>query len=360
MVAALIVLTALWFKPAEQSQPAPGAMASTSNAPAHSARRPARVASTDLDPGLSSASASASASTNSTAQADDYPALSREEAEAALARCGTNAETLLAAAQVSSDRFFVRLAATNFPNDPAVQFAVASRKIFPEQQREWLERFKVSAPENALAGYLSAADYMVRGEKDQALQEFAEAVKRPHFEDYWRNSAQAAEELLLAAGKSPLEAKQVGMQGVLLPELAQFKQLSRDLVDAQKTYAAGGDQASADKLMAMNYKFAQTLSNGEGSGLLINQLVGYAMERNILNQLDPNTISPSLGVAPAQRLAELQSERAAIKELTAQLPEQIMNLGPDNPLMLSYFDRMKLFGEKAALKWLHDRRQNGN
>src|SRR5258708_25164243 len=100
------------------------------------------------------------------------------------------------------------MAATNFPNDAAVQFAIAARKIFPEQEREWLERFKASAPDNALAGYLSAADYMARGEKDQALQEFAEAVKRPHFEDYWRNNAQTAEEMLLAAGKSPLQTKE--------------------------------------------------------------------------------------------------------------------------------------------------------
>src|SRR5258708_34787215 len=95
------------------------------------------------------------------------------------------------------------MAATNFPNDAAVQFAIAARKIFPEQEREWLERFKASAPDNALAGYLSAADYMARGEKDQALQEFAQAVKRPPLEDYLPHSAQAPAAPSPAARQTP-------------------------------------------------------------------------------------------------------------------------------------------------------------
>ena len=358
VVGALIFFALHGLRSVNEPKGDPVSAPAPTNAPARSTRRATTLAAAELER-LAQAPAGA---TNNAAEAEEENPhlLGIEEVEAALARFGTNAESLLAATQLSSDLRYLRMAATNFPNDPAVQFAIVARKVFPEQEREWIERFKTNAPDNAMAGYLSAVNYMDRGEKDLALEEFADAVKRPHFDDYWRNSAQAAEELLMAAGRSRLEALQSGMEGVLLPELAPFKKLTRELVDAQKAYAAAGDTESAEKLMGMNYKFAQTLSGGEGSGLLINQLVGYAMERIILSQADQNRVYNFIGMTPTERIAQLQAERNSIKELTASLPLQSSDLGPDNPLMISYFERMKLFGEHAAMLWMKERRRAGN
>jgi RNA polymerase sigma factor (sigma-70 family) len=83
-------------------------------------------------------------------------ALSREEIDAFLQQNRRNAESLLAAYRISYDQSYLREVATNFPNTPFVQFAVIADKVFPEDQRKWIDAFKASSPDNALAWYFSA------------------------------------------------------------------------------------------------------------------------------------------------------------------------------------------------------------
>jgi hypothetical protein len=59
---------------------------------------------------------------------------------------GTNAESLLAAFQTTHDTALLKMAATNFPGDPAIQMTIAAMKIFPGQERVWLDRLKESDP----------------------------------------------------------------------------------------------------------------------------------------------------------------------------------------------------------------------
>src|SRR5689334_9728625 len=104
---------------------------------------------------------------------NDFSALklSREEIWNYLAANQTNAESLMIAFQLSNDRAFLRMAATNFPDDPFVQYNIVAHDVFPEARAEWLERFKQGDPGNALANYYSARDLLKQGKTDQALQE---------------------------------------------------------------------------------------------------------------------------------------------------------------------------------------------
>src|ERR1019366_2017117 len=89
-------------------------------------------------------------------QVTEAPKRSCGEIEAYLQQNKRNVESLLAAFRVSGDKAYLREAATNFPNDPAVQFATIAFDVFPEQRRQWLEAFKGASPNNAVAWYLSA------------------------------------------------------------------------------------------------------------------------------------------------------------------------------------------------------------
>ena len=95
--------------------------------------------------------------------------LPREQIEAYVRQSHRNVESLLAAYRVSNDPAYLREAATNSPTDPAVQFAVIASKLFPEEQRKWIEGFKASSPENALPWYFSALDYFKSKQPDQAI-----------------------------------------------------------------------------------------------------------------------------------------------------------------------------------------------
>ena len=70
-----------------------------------------------------------------------------------------------------------------------------------------------SAPENALANYLSALDCFKAGQTDQAVQELIAASDKPQFQDYSLNSVQDDEETYLAAGYSEAEAAAVALGG---------------------------------------------------------------------------------------------------------------------------------------------------
>jgi hypothetical protein len=90
---------------------------------------------------------------------DSHHKLSREEIEAYLQQNKRNAESLLAAYRISRDPSYLREVTTNFPNIPAVQCVIIAEKTFPEKRRRWIDAFKASSPDNALAWFFSALDY---------------------------------------------------------------------------------------------------------------------------------------------------------------------------------------------------------
>ncbi len=99
------------------------------------------------------------------------PKLPREEVEMYLERNGRSAASLLTAYRSLQDTNYLREAATNFPNDPRVQSSVLQRDLFPEERRKWLDLFKASSPENPLANYLSALDYLNGAQSTLAVSE---------------------------------------------------------------------------------------------------------------------------------------------------------------------------------------------
>ena len=266
-----------------------------------------------------------------------------------LRQYGTNVETLLA----TQKKDYIKLAAELFPNDPRVQYAVLTRELFPEARREWLDRFKQSAPDNALAGYLSAREYLRAGDREQGLKDFAEAAGKPHFNDYTLEQVQNMEDAQLSAGRSVLEAKMAAGSELLLPQLAMFKGLAQDVQGMQKEYIAAGDSASAEALAQMGRSLAQQLIAGEGSRTLISQLVGLAIERITISPLPLDSQPEFLNGTVQQRIDELTAFRQNVKSLVPQI-EEMMARGNETEI-ISYFDRMKLQGEYKAMLWLQNR-----
>jgi RNA polymerase sigma factor (sigma-70 family) len=176
---------------------------------------------------------------------DKQPKLTREQVESYLKTNGRNAANLLAAFRTSGDPALLQEAMQKYPNDPLVAFEAAFDKdLSPEEQRQWLNTFEKSAPDNALANYLSALNYFNSGQIDQGVQELAAAAGK-QMEDYTASRGQDDVEAYLAAGYSMAEAKQMAAMQLLLPQLAQFKQLGLDTVDLANAYRQAGDAASA-------------------------------------------------------------------------------------------------------------------
>lgn len=280
--------------------------------------------------------------------------LTREKVEEYVQRHNRNMASLLAAFHALGDTNYLNEAATNFPNDPRLQWTILARNAFPEDRRKWLDNFKTSSPSNSLANYLSAQDYFKNNQPDAAMKEILEASGKSGFRDYSMDTILDGEDLGRFGGSSAMEAgiaAMAGMAGDLIPELSNLKGVANGIKDAQQQYLKSGDAASAQNLAQVGMNLADRLTTGDAGKLIINQLVGMASQAIVLQGLDQNTSYDFLGgETPAQRLAEIKQQKALIKDLTQN---QAAVLGTmSEPEMVSYWERSKMYGELEAMRWL--------
>jgi hypothetical protein len=274
--------------------------------------------------------------------------LSTEQVQAFLAKNKTNADSLLAAFNITADPELLREAARRYPSNVLVVSSLLAHDAAPEQRREWIDQFKRLAQANPLPNYLSALDYLHNQQPQQGLQELAEASTKGGFTDYTTDRAQGLEELYLASGYSSAEAKALSTMSVQEPALAALHDLAHVLSTMESQYAAAGDTASATAIAKLGLGLAANISEA-GTKSLGTQMLSASAERDFLRGLDPNGTYDFLQQPIDQRLAQLQTDRkAAVDE--SKWATDWLGSASDSQLV-SYFDRMRLYGEGAALKW---------
>ena len=262
-----------------------------------------------------------------------------------------NAASLLAAYRVTGDHALLEEAMQKYPADQQVGFEAAFRKdATPAERQQWLESFKKSAPDNALPNYLSALDFFQAGQPDQAVRELIAASGKPQFQDYSLERVQDDEEAYLGAGYSIAEAKALATSQLLLPQLAQVKQLSLDLFDLAKSYRQAGDEASAQATLEMAANLGRRYSASSAGESEISQLVGMWVERNALTAMDPNSAYGSSGQTVQDRIDQITQQNATLRQLGQQVEPLLQNLSEQD--WISYKDRWMMFGEESALKWV--------
>lgn len=274
--------------------------------------------------------------------------LSNDQVQAFLARNKTNADSLLAAFNVTADPELLREAARRYPSNALVVATLLGHDAAPEERRAWINQFKALANDNPLPNYLSALDYFHSQQPQLALQELADASTKSGFTDYTTDRSQGLEELYLSSGYSAAEAKALATMGVQEPALPGLRDLAQQLSTLERQYAAQGDSVSATSIAKFGLGLAANISEA-GTKSLGTQMLSAAAERNFLAGLDPNGTYDFLQQPIEQRLAQLQADRNAALDESKWATDW---LGTANDAQLvSYFDRMRLYGEAAALKW---------
>ena len=279
----------------------------------------------------------------------DIPRVSREQLEPYLAQHHRSVEALLGALRASGDDALLKEAKERFPNDPRVQFAAAFKSESAEERQSWLEKFKQSDPDNSLGSYLLAGEHFKAGQTEQALQELATAGGKAGFNNHLLDFIQNTEEAYRAAGYSDAEAKVVACNSALLPELLPFKQLGQALVELAKRYEQAGDAASAQAVRDMGLNLGRRLEQ-PSQVTLIHELVGRAIERMVLGSMNQNTPYAATGQTVQNQMDALAARRKQDSALFAQA-EPLLNTMSDQGLA-HYYDRLKIYGEVSALRWV--------
>jgi hypothetical protein len=285
---------------------------------------------------------------------NDPAKLRREKIDEYLRLHHRDTASLLAAFHALQDTNFLREAATNFPNDPRVQWTVLARNVYPEERRKWLDNFKAASPSNSLANYLSAQDYFKDHKPDVAMKELAEASGKSQFADYSMETIAGGEDLSRFTGSSPVETY-LGLTGAvgndLLPESANLKGVASGIKEMQQQFAGSGDTASVQALAQTGITFANHLTSGDSGKLSLNQLVGMTVESAVLDSLDPNTPYDFLGgKTPAEKLAEFAQARTAFMDLQKTTGRAFATMSDEQAA--SYWNRVKTDGETEAKRWL--------
>jgi len=281
---------------------------------------------------------------------NEEPKLTAAQVAAFLKANRTNAASLLAAYRTSGDRALLKEAMEKFPNDPQVALeAIFDKDLSPDQQRQWLNTFEKSAPDNALANYLSAYNYFNAGQIEQGIQELV-ASSGKGVSDYTTERAQDDEEAYLSAGYSAAEASRISDSWLTLSQLYQIKHLGVDLVDLANAYQQSGDQASAQATLQMAMNLGQRYDDPSTDWTLISQLVGAAIQKIALSAMDPNSPYGNNGQTVQDQLNQIAQNRSAITELVQQTTPLLPTLSDQD--ILNYENRRRAFGELAALQWL--------
>jgi len=262
-----------------------------------------------------------------------------------------DAASLLAAFRVTQDAALLAEAMKNFPNDPQVDFEAAfNTNSTPDERRQWLNAFEKSAPDNAMANYLSAIDYFKAGQTDQAVQEMTAASGKQGFQDYTTDRVVNDDEAYLAAGYSIVEARALSATQLLLPQLQQIRDLGTSLLTLSQSYQQAGDADSAQAALQMEAALGQRYATATPGETEISQLVGLFVERQALASMDPSAPFGDNGQTVQDQITQLTQQRDDIKALSQQADPLIPALSDQD--YMTYKDRWMAFGEEAALRWV--------
>jgi hypothetical protein len=272
-----------------------------------------------------------------------------EQIEAYLKGEHRNAASLLAAFRATGDRTFLEEALKNFPDDPRVAFDAVFNSGSPEERRQRLENFERAAPENALANYLSALDYLRSGQADEGVKQLLAAYGKPQFQDYSWDFIQNTEEALRSAGYSESEIRMAAMWQLPLPQVSDLNQLNGRITALADAYRMAGDTESAEAMLQVGMRLGQQLDSSPND-VLVNQLNGMAIQRDALKGMNPAEPFGANGQTVADRIQELTQQDAAIRGMVRQMAALQATMSPQD--WITYNDRTMAFGEVNALQWL--------
>lgn len=259
----------------------------------------------------------------------------------------TNAHSLITAFAATHDREYLRQAGKLFPDDSFVQAQVLMHNVFPEERQKWLEAFKASAPDNAFPNMLTARERLRAGDIEGAMAEVAAAQGKP-FEDYTRRSIVALTEAYMSAGRPVAEANVAGSAEILLPHLAQIKEVTHGLLNYARE-----NPTNADAARAAVWQIGSLLREDGGGGILLTDAVGMAIQNLLLGNWPPNHPAPFLDSTVEEQLAANRTHREQVRASTALFDAWLPN-APEHEI-IAYIERIKAFGEWDALNWLRGR-----
>jgi len=180
---------------------------------------------------------------------------------------------------------------------------------------------------------------------EEAYYDLVAAAGKTRFDDHALQAQQSAEEAYLAAGFSPVQAKAAAMIGLQRRQIEPMRDLSKQLINIHQAYTAASDADSAESVRQMGEALGRQMQSS--ASYLIDELVGINIENQFLPASDGGV-----------RQQALQQRVSAIRALGSSPEWKTLMEGSDTTEITLYLDRLKLYGEAAAIQWLMQRKKS--
>jgi len=276
------------------------------------------------------------------------PQLNQLEVEAFLKNQGRSTANLLAASRLLKDLGYAREAAKADPKNPAVQLELALRGETAEEKSAALAAFREAAPGNSLGDYLAAHQAFGAGDAGAAGLALAQSLDNPLFADYSQQIAAGSEQAFLDAGYDGLAASFAAMFSLTVERVQPLMQVSESLKQLQDEFIRSADFDAAEPTVIIGLTLGQRIQ--DQGPYMIDQLVGIAIEKKFLQQLDPLTQAGPDGQSAGERMEALDAQLLEIKQLSSAGMEKFA--AADEATQSQYLAKLKAEGELAAIRWL--------
>ena len=284
--------------------------------------------------------------------AGKVPSLSQAEVEDFLRDKGRTPQNLLVASRLLKDLKYAREAALLEPQDPSAQLELALRGETPEEKGAALAAFRKLAPDNSLGDYLAAHQAFQSGDAGAAGAALLQGLDNPLFADYSQQIIDGSEQAYLSAGYEAQAASVSALFSLTVERSQALMSVAESLKGLQDEFIRTADFDAAEPTVVIGLTLGQRIQ--EQGPFLIDQLMGNAIERKFLQQLDPLTAAGPGGQTAAQRLETLDANLLEIKTLSSGFAEAMVTM--DDATRSQYLAKMKAEGELAAMRWVTSRK----
>ena len=280
--------------------------------------------------------------------AGKVPKLNQLEVEAFLKNQGRSTTNLLAASRLLNDLSFAREAAKLDPKDPAAQLELALRGETPEERSAAVAAFRSAAPDNSLGDYLAAHQAFAAGDAGAAGAALIQSLDNPLYTDYTQKIVAGSEQAFLDAGYEPSAAAGAAMFSLTIGQVQTVMNVSENLKQLQDEFIRSADFDAAEPTVIIGLTLGQRIQ--DQGPYLIDQVVGIAIERKFLQQLDPLTLAGPGGQSAGERLEALDARVLEFRTLGPAFTEKFA--AADDATQSQYIAKLKAEGELAAMRWL--------
>ena len=176
----------------------------------------------------------------------------------------------------------------------------------------------------------------------------AQSLDNPLYADYTQKVVAGSEQAFLDAGYEPTAAAFAAMFSIPFVQVQTVMNVSENLKQLQDEFIRSADFDAAEPTVIIGLTLGQRIQ--DQGPYLIDQLVGVAIEKQFLQQLDPLTQAGPGGQTAGERLDALDSKLLEIKQLSSAGMEKFA--AADEATQSQYLAKLKAEGELAAIRWL--------